>query len=155
MRIEQLKRAAEKSVEARRKKAGEKVEDEILEIVKQSPPPPAYPIAEVIEYLNEKTGSKFSTSSDTNRSKVKARFREGYSLNDFKTVIDEKVRQWLKNPDMARFLRPETLFGTKFDSYLNEGRKRVKPQENTISTEKTYVDLKDQKWKDPRILKNG
>jgi hypothetical protein len=35
-------------------------------------------------------------------------------------VIDKKAKQWKDNPDMCKFLRPETLFGTKFEGYLNE-----------------------------------
>jgi hypothetical protein len=34
-------------------------------------------------------------------------------------VIDNKVSEW-KNTEMAKFIRPETLFGTKFESYLNQ-----------------------------------
>lgn len=46
---------------------------------------------------------------------------EGYSVDDFKRVIDIKVAQWLNNPDMNAYLRPSTLFAPKnFENYLNE-----------------------------------
>jgi hypothetical protein len=44
--------------------------------------------------------------------------KKGFSLSDFQTVIDKKVSEW-KGTDMEQYLRPSTLFGTKFESYLN------------------------------------
>lgn len=35
-------------------------------------------------------------------------------------MIDIKTAEWLHNPKMNKYLRPETLFGTKFESYLNQ-----------------------------------
>ena len=40
------------------------------------------------------------------------------TLEDFKTVIDKKYDEWY-GTNMQQYLRPETLFGTKFESYLN------------------------------------
>ena len=45
---------------------------------------------------------------------------EGYSIEDFITVNQKKVNQWLDDPEMSKFLRPETLYGNKFEGYLNE-----------------------------------
>jgi len=73
---------------------------------------------EVIEYLNNKIGSKFR-NTDANKKHISARVREGATLDEFKTVIDKKSKVWL-GTEWQKFLRPETLFGTKFDSYLNE-----------------------------------
>lgn len=73
----------------------------------------------VIDYLNEKTNKKFTTKAQKNISLIKARQKEGRELEDFKKVIDVKSKQWLKT-DMEKYLRPETLFGNKFESYLNE-----------------------------------
>lgn len=75
---------------------------------------------EIIGYLNEKTGKKFSARSRVNQGHMSARLKEGFTVEDFKRVIDIKCFQWLGDPKMAKFLRPETLFGTKFDRYLNE-----------------------------------
>ena len=77
-------------------------------------------IDEVIKYLNYKTDSKYKTDTPKTVSLIKARIKEGFDLKDFYIVIDKKVSQWLKNPKMVTFLRPETLFGTKFEGYLNE-----------------------------------
>ena len=81
------------------------------------------PYKEIIEYLNLKTGKNFSHSSKETRAKIKARWGingNRRSLQDFKTVIDNKCAQWLKDEKMFSYLRPETLFGTKFESYLND-----------------------------------
>ena len=74
---------------------------------------------DVVAYLNEKAGTKYRASSEKTKEKIRARVAEGYTLEDFKTVIDNKCADWL-NTDYAKFLRPETLFGTKFEGYLNE-----------------------------------
>lgn len=75
---------------------------------------------EVISYLNEKLGTKYKPSSAINKRLIDARAKEGYSLDDFKQVIDNKCATWAHDPKMSKYLRPQTLFGTKFESYLNE-----------------------------------
>ena len=51
---------------------------------------------------------------------INARLKEGFNYDDFKKVINNKTCEWKDNAKMSRYLRPETLFGTKFESYLNE-----------------------------------
>lgn len=80
---------------------------------------PIAPYSDVINYLNEKTGKNFRSSSAASQRYIKARFNEGYSLDDFKAVIDNMVSRWADDAKMRQYLRPETLFGTKFESYLN------------------------------------
>lgn len=88
-------------------------------------------VAEIISYLNEKTDKNFKSGVAKNRDLIKARLKEGYSLEDFKKVIDIKVAEWLNDEAMSKFLRPETLFSNKFEGYLNqkpkqEVKKRIK-----------------------------
>lgn len=83
----------------------------------------------VIDYLNLKANKSFKFTTKETQKIIKARYREGYSLEDFKKVIDNKCREWLNNPTMDMYLRPKTLFGTKFESYLNEKNINV-PKEN-------------------------
>lgn len=71
-----------------------------------------------IAYLNQILNKNYKFV-DKNTKLVNARLKEGYTIDDFKTVIDKKVAEW-QNGDMAKYLRPETLFGTKFDGYLNQ-----------------------------------
>jgi uncharacterized phage protein (TIGR02220 family) len=78
------------------------------------------PTVEIINYLNEKTYSSYKPSTHTTQGKIRARFREGFTLEDFKKVIDLKTAEWLSHPQMNKYLRPETLFGNKFESYLNQ-----------------------------------
>lgn len=79
-------------------------------------------VREVIAYLNEKAGKNYKASSKHSASLIKARLKEGFSVEDFKRVIDNKVADWKPRKDMEIYLRPETLFGTKFEGYLNENR---------------------------------
>lgn len=78
------------------------------------------PYKEIIDYLNSKTGKNYRDNVQKNRSLIKARWSEGYRLDDFKQVIDNMVKDW-SCTKYAKYLRPETLFGTKFDGYLNQG----------------------------------
>lgn len=75
---------------------------------------------EVISYLNKKAGTHFRDNIDSSRRLIDARLNQGFKVDDFIQVIDIKCDTWLKNKDMKKYLRPETLFGTKFESYLNE-----------------------------------
>lgn len=74
-------------------------------------------IVEIVEYLNEKTGKNFRAAAERTQKHINARLREGYTVDDFKKVIENKVSEW-KGTNMEQYLRPETLFGTKFESYL-------------------------------------
>ena len=89
------------------------------------------PYHEIIDYLNEKTGKNFKLSSIKTRELISARFREGFTLEDFTRVIDLKTADWQSDPVWNKFLRPETLFGTKFESYLNqqESKKRLSEED--------------------------
>lgn len=87
--------------------------------------PDRVPYEEITDYLNEKAGSQFRSSTKKTQSLIKARFNEGFKIDDFKSVIDIKTNEWLNNKDMSKYLRPETLFGTKFESYLNQEHKPV------------------------------
>ena len=73
---------------------------------------------EVIDYLNEKTGTKYRYSESSLRH-IRARLNEKYSVTDCKTVIDKKAAEWMGDAKMQQYLRPETLFGSKFENYLN------------------------------------
>lgn len=81
--------------------------------------PTAYPYKDVIDYLNQQTGKNYKSTTKKNQTVIRARSDEGFSLDDFKRVIDNKVAEW-KGTNMEKYLRPETLFGTKFEGYLNQ-----------------------------------
>ena len=99
------------------------------------------PYSEIIEYLNDRLGSNYKTSTEKTRTQIKARFKEGFTLDDFKVVIDKKINEWF-GTDMQKYLRPETLFGTKFEGYLNQkevGRKiTFKDVGNMVNWEDMY-----------------
>lgn len=87
-------------------------------VEKDSDSRPKVPVKEIINHLNEKTGRSYRSGTTKTQSLIKARFREGFTLEDFKAVIDRKAADWLNNHEMALYLRPETLFGPKFEGYL-------------------------------------
>ena len=78
------------------------------------------PYEKIIDYLNRKTNSHYRPTSKATKRLIKARYNEGFTDADFKTVIDKKCTEWLQDANMAQYLRPETLFGTKFEAYLNQ-----------------------------------
>ncbi|RHW43469.1 replication protein [Neobacillus notoginsengisoli] len=87
------------------------------------------PIAEIVEYLNKKTYSTYKHGTGKTRTLIAARWKEGFMLADFKKVIDKKSDEWLEHPKWSRYLRPETLFGPKFESYLNQKTARSRLRE--------------------------
>lgn len=80
-------------------------------------------VLEVITYLNSTADLNYRSSGKETIRLIKAREKEGYILEDFRAVIDSRTAQWKTDPKMSQYLRPQTLFGTKFEAYLNEARK--------------------------------
>ena len=76
-------------------------------------------VIDIVEYLNSRAGTNYRPTSEKTKKLVHARLKEGFTVDDFKTVIDKKCDEWLGS-DMEKYLRPETLFGTKFEAYLNQ-----------------------------------
>ena len=78
------------------------------------------PYSKIVDYLNSVLNSQYRSSTSKTRDLIKARWNEGFRLEDFKTVIDKKSAEWLDDKKMEVYLRPPTLFGPKFESYLNQ-----------------------------------
>lgn len=72
----------------------------------------------IVAYLNERAGTKYRAKNKDTQKHINARITEGFTVDDFKTVIDKKCAEW-RGTEWEKFLRPTTLFGTKFESYLN------------------------------------
>lgn len=91
---------------------------------------------EIIAYLNQKTGKNFRQNTKATAKLIDARLNDGYSVDDFKKVIDNKCAEWL-GTEQEQYLRPETLFSpSHFESYLNQ--KKVKPKSNKLSPEMSH-----------------
>lgn len=91
------------------------------------------PTEEVIDHLNRRAGTHYRATTASTRKLIKARLREGFTVEDIKQVIDKKCADWLNNPAMVEYLRPETLFGSKFESYLNAQSRPQARQNNTTN----------------------
>jgi uncharacterized phage protein (TIGR02220 family) len=105
-----------------------------------SPSSTAYPYKDVINYLNQQTGKHYKSTTKKNQTVIRARTDEGFTLDDFKQVINNKVAEW-KDTDMEKYLRPETLFGTKFEGYLNqETQPSGMDQLNRMKYDESYWD---------------
>jgi len=92
----------------------------------------------IISYLNKKTGKNFKSNTKSTVNHIKARFNEKFKLEDFKLVIDNQATKWKSDPKMVDYLRPETLFGTKFESYL-----QTKPAEIEVTGKTGVPDYAD------------
>lgn len=84
----------------------------------------------IVEYLNQKAGTKFKPTTAKTKTAIHARLSEGFSFDDFITVIDKKCAEWI-GTEYEKYLRPETLFGTKFEGYLNAKTKSTSDSEET------------------------
>lgn len=95
------------------------------------------PYSEILDYLNKKTSRSFR-NVEANKKLIRARWNEGYKLDDFKAVIDNMVFNWIgKNFNgvpAENYLQPKTLFSNKFDSYLNQ-----KPAQNQGKVAKDFA----------------
>lgn len=94
------------------------------------------PTEEVINHLNQRAGTHYKATTANTRKLIKARLKEGFTVDEIKLVIDKKCADWLRNPAMVEYLRPETLFGSKFESYLNA---KVMPQTNPNAYTNAYA----------------
>lgn len=97
---------------------------------------------EVVSYLNSKAGTSFRKTSAKTKQLIDARVAEGFNLQDFKQVIDNKIKDWKRDPSMVQYLRPITLFGTKFEGYLNQ--QAAKKQDTGIEWFDQYMKQKQQ-----------
>mgnify|MGYP003118719482 CR=1 FL=1 len=102
-------------------------------------------IKNVIEFLNNKTNKNFTTKSSKTISCINSRLKEGFIENDFIKVIEIKTEKWL-GTSMEEYLRPITLFGNKFDSYLNETNKINKGNERFAKTQSAVDRAKQVDW---------
>ena len=90
-------------------------------------------IKDIIDYLNIKIGARYKYSSEKTNKHIRARLDDGFTVEDFKTVIDKKCAEWV-GTEWEKFLRPETLFGTKFEGYLNQMSASKKKSSGTQSS---------------------
>lgn len=100
----------------------------------------------VIDYLNLKANKNFKASTKKTQDLIKARLNEHFTENDFRKVIDTKAAEWKNDSKMQKYLRPETLFGTKFESYLNENQETN--SETIYNTDFSEYDQFDRRYAD-------
>lgn len=149
----QTKKQTEKQTEKQTKKETllEEVEVEVeVEVDKKEEPNPlsgkpddAPPFSEIVGYLNERTGKQYRADSGKAKRAISARWREGYTLADFHRVVDNQLAAWGGDERMTAYLRPETLFGAKFDGYLNNS-----PPEKSLVNAAYTADPSAQGWGD-------
>lgn len=82
------------------------------------------PYTEIVAALNGALGTSYRPTSKKTRQLIRARWAEGFRFPDFEAVIDTMAAAWVDDPKMSAYLRPETLFGPKFESYLNRPKPR-------------------------------
>lgn len=92
----------------------------------------------VIDYLNQKAGTRYEYNSTKTITLLNTLFRKGYSVEDIKKVIDIKCNEWLPQKKMRKYLRPRTLFSNKFEDYLNQ---EVKPQVTKTKQTQSHADF--------------
>lgn len=96
---------------------------------------------EIIQHLNMRAGTKYKSNTTKTKQLINARLNEGFTLEDFKTVIDKKSVEWC-GTEFEKFLRPNTLFGTKFESYLNQNVVKPKSKKGDAIDAVKYLYMK-------------
>ena len=103
-------------------------------------------IAEIVEYLNSVCGTNYRANSAQTHKNINGRLGEGFTVDDFKLVIDAKAREW-KGTDMEQYLRQDTLFRpTKFESYVNYAKKRRMKRIAVVEPVEAEPELTDEEW---------
>lgn len=97
-------------------------------------------IQDIVDYLNITLNTKYRYETQSTQKHIKARLNEGFIYDDFVKVIDNMYDAWHNDEKMSQYLRPETLFGTKFQSYLNKKNATATAQ-RSVTTEKDQSDL--------------
>lgn len=101
------------------------------------------PYKEIVDYLNEKACKNYRHTTKKTQELIRARVNEGFELDDFKRVIDTKTTEWKGDKEMDKFLRPYTLFGTKFEGYLQEEPIKISSQ----SVKDYYKEMERKEYK--------
>lgn len=126
----------DKSIDIRDKNIEIDIEQEIEgEIISSEKSEVHLPFKEIVDYLNNLAGTNYRASSKKTQQLIKARINEGFTLEDFRVVIEKKTREWINDNKMKAYLRPETLFGTKFEGYLNQPVKELTTKDLTPYTD--------------------
>ena len=96
----------------------------------------------IIDYLNERAGTNYKHTTKITQEHINARLKDKFTIEDFKTVIDKKCNEW-KGTEFEQYLRPSTLFGSKFENYLNAKIMKKSQQVKTEQQEenKEFMDL--------------
>lgn len=115
-------------------------QDEYTEIIKR-----------IIEYLNQKCETKYRHGSDANKKYINARLNDGYTIEDFFKVIDKKYNEW-QGTEREKYLTPETLFGNKFEKYLNQKIIIDKPKNQFNNFKQNEYDFDEL---EKELLRNG
>ena len=100
---------------------------------------------EIIEYLNTKTNKRYSIKSDATIKLINSRINDGFTIDDFKKVIDVKVSKWI-NTTMEDYLRPQTLFSAKMEGYLNEKIIKTERNDKFTTTQSAVDNAKQVDW---------
>lgn len=86
---------------------------------------PRIPFSKIVSFLNKTASTDFKATTAATKRHIKARWNEGFRLPDFEVVIESKYREWSREPEMVQYIRPATLFGTKFESYLQAAKDKT------------------------------
>ena len=105
-------------------------------------------IRKIVQFLNTSAGTKYKPTAQSTQRHINARLDEGYTLKDFIAVIKKKAAEW-KCTDFAKYLRPETLFGGKFEGYLNQPDKA--PAQTAKSAVNVYAELAEEARAEERL----
>lgn len=105
----------------------------------------------IIDYLNSRCGTRYTEKNKQTKESIHARLEEEFTEEDFYTVIDKKCNEWI-GTEMERYLRPQTLFGTKFESYLNQNI--VKGKGQTAQMLENHYDMVSE-WARKKKMQEG
>jgi len=112
------------------------------------------PYKPIVDFLNDKCGTHYRHNTDKTKESINARINEGFTVQDFEVVIEKKADEWT-GTKYEKYLRPQTLFGTKFESYLNQNIVKEKKDSDNGNVFLEMMEEEEWKWiKSQRLIKN-
>ena len=89
-------------------------------------------VSQIIDDFNMIYTSNYKQNNKTTQSLIRVRLKEGFTIDDFKAVHRKMLKNWGADAKMYKYLRPQTLYSNKFESYLNFKEFTTKLSENGI-----------------------
>lgn len=92
-------------------------------------------LKDVLNLFNEYEGyERYHVNNEQDTVEILDKVNKGYDFEEFKKVFKKKLSEWGCSEKMKSFIRPKTLYGSRFEQYLKESEiKEVDELEDIVN----------------------